>query len=352
MKLPPENKIPVAILGATGTVGQKFIVLLENHPWFEITELVASQRSAGKSYQDAVAWKQKQNIPAHIASKKILSLEDKLQSPLLFSGLDSAVAGEAEGNYAALGHTVISNSSHYRMDATVPLVIPEINVEHFELVKQQQTQGKIITNPNCSTIAMMLVLAPLHQEFGLEWLNVTTMQAISGAGYPGVSSLDILGNIVPFIDGEEEKIETEPLKILAKYEHESLQFANFIVNAQANRVPVIDGHTETLTIKFKQKPESLSQIQDVLSRFQAYPQQQNLPSAPPYPVIVHSADNRPQPLLDIDQNGGMSSSVGRIRWSSLGDINLVVLGHNTIRGAAGCAILNAEAYVKMGYLNF
>ena len=344
-----KEPINVAILGATGTVGQKFITLLQNHPYFHIHELVASPRSAGKPYSEAASWKQDTPIPPDIAGKIVKALDETLESPILFSGLDSSVAGEAESRFAADGHIVISNSKNHRMDADVPLVIPEINPEHFEILKTQKTRGKIVTNSNCSTMFLAMALAPIHRKFGLEAVQVTTMQAISGAGYPGVPSMDIMGNVVPYIGDEEDKLETETQKILGTYKDGKIIPADFKVSAQCNRVPVFDGHTETLSIKLKKKatPE---QIRTVLKNFKGMPQDKALPFAPKQPIIVMDEKNRPQPARDIWLEKGMATMVGRIRECPVFDIKMVIMGHNTVRGAAGAAILNAEALVELGYL--
>jgi aspartate-semialdehyde dehydrogenase len=341
--------INVAILGATGTVGQKFITLLQGHPYFRIHELVASPRSAGKAYQEAASWKQDQPIPGDVSGKIVKSLDDTLESTILFSGLDSSVAGEAETRFAREGHIVISNSKNHRMDADVPLIIPEINPEHFEIIKTQPYKGAIITNSNCSTMFLAMVLAPIQREFGIEAVQVSTMQAISGAGYPGVASLDIMGNVVPFIGGEEDKLETEPQKILGTYKDGQIIPADFIVSAQCNRVPVIDGHTETVSIKLKKKA-SPEDIAKVLHEFTGMPQARHLYSAPDQPIVVMEEENRPQPARDIWLQKGMAAMVGRIRTCPIFDIKMVIMGHNTVRGAAGAAILNGEALVELGYL--
>lgn len=345
-----ERKIPVAILGATGTVGQKFIVLLQNHPWFEITELVASPRSAGKTYKEACAWKQDIPVPAYLQDKIVMVSGGELKSRILFSGMDASVAGPLEEEYAEQGHIVISNAKNHRTDADVPIIIPEVNPDHFEITKKQKYKGAIITNSNCVVMPAAMVLAPLMKEFGIEWVQLTSMQAISGAGYPGVASYDIIGNVVPFIGGEEPKVETEAQKILGTIDGNTIKSADFIVSAQCNRVPVIDGHTENLSIKFKKKPTP-EEVKKVLQEWKAMPQEKDLPSAPERPIIVFEEENRPQPARDIWLEGGMATCVGRIRECPIGDIKMVVMGHNTVRGAAGAAILNAEAYVSLGYLD-
>ncbi len=343
------NKIPVAILGATGTVGQKFVVLLKNHPYFEIKELVASERSAGKNYKEVCSWKQEADIPEAIQGLTVKSTDDSLDSKILFSGLDSSVAGPLEEKYAKAGHVVISNSKNHRMDADVPLIIPEINHDHFALTKKQSYAGAIITNSNCSTMFLAMVLAPIYESFGIEAAQVTTMQAITGAGYPGVPSIDILGNVVPYIGGEEDKLETEPQKILGRLDGDRIVPAPFPISAQCNRVPVFDGHTETLSVKLKNKATP-QEIAKVLDAYRGFPQERKLPSAPEKPILVFEEPDRPQPARDVWKNGGMSACVGRIRPCSVLDVKMVILGHNTVRGAAGAAILNGEAYVDLGYL--
>ena len=343
-----NKKIPVAILGATGTVGQKFVLLLADHPQFEISELVASERSAGKRYSEATSWKQDTAIPPDVAAMTVKSTEESLDSRILFSGLDSGVAGPLEERYANSGHLVISNAKNHRMDRDVPLIIPEINPDHFALVEKQPYNGGIITNSNCSTMFLAMVLAPLR-SFDIEAVQVTTMQAISGAGYPGVPSMDILGNVIPYIGGEEEKMEEEAAKILGSLSGDHIEPAPFVVSAQCNRVPVFDGHTETVSIKFS-KPVTPAEARKALEGFSGMPQEKKLPSAPPQPIVVLDAPDRPQPARDIWISNGMAAVVGRIRECPVFDVKFVVLGHNTVRGAAGAAVLNAEAYLALGYL--
>ena len=343
------EKIDVAVLGATGTVGQKFILLLHGHPYFEVREVVASERSAGRPYAEACGWKQDIPIPANVAGLKVKGTEEQLQSRILFSGLDSSVAGTVESKYAANGHLVISNSSNHRMDPRVPIVIPEINPEHLQLIYTQQYKGAIVTNPNCSTIFLAMAITPLHRAFGVEAVNVTTLQAISGAGYPGVPSMDILGNVVPYIGGEEEKIETEPLKILGALSGDAIEPASMKISAQCNRVPVYDGHTETLSVKLKSNP-SLTEVRRVLEGFSGLPQELGLPSAPQKPILVLDEPDRPQPARDSWLQNGMATVIGRLRKCPVLGIKMVILGHNTVRGAAGAAILNAETMVRLGYM--
>ncbi len=341
------NKIPVAILGATGTVGQKFVILLKNHPYFYIHELVASPRSAGNRYIDICRWKQNGPVPENVKNMIVKTTEENLESPVLFSGLDSSVAGSVEEHYAHEGHFVISNSKNHRMDNDVPLVIPEINHDHLDIITKQKYKGAIVTNSNCSTMFLTIAIAPIHRHIGIEAVQVTTMQAISGAGYPGVPSLDILGNVIPYIGGEEEKIEVEPLKILGTVKNGKIEFADFKISAHCNRVPVYDGHTETVSIKLKEKasPEDIVRL---LKDFKGIPQELGLPSAPENPIVVFTEKDRPQPARDVWLNKGMSTCVGRIRECPIFDIRMVILGHNTIRGAAGASILNAETMYRKG----
>ncbi len=343
-------KIKVGILGATGTVGQKFITILQDHPYFEISDLVASDRSKGKKYMEAVSWKQEMVIPESIKNMTVKTYDEKIEGKILFSGLDASVAGEIESNLAERGYAIISNSKNHRMDDNVPISIPEINSEHFKLIDDQKTKGFIVTNSNCSTMFLAIALAPLHEKFGIEKLIVTTMQAVSGAGYPGVPSLDILGNVVPYIGGEEEKIEIELKKMLGKYKNGKIEDADFVVSAHCNRVPVIDGHTETVSVLFKKKP-TIEELKSALNSFDAEPQQMGLPMAPKKVVTVMEEQDRPQPRLDACKDKGMGTYVGRIRKCNIFDYKMVVMGHNTIRGAAGAAVLNAEYLYKKGLLN-
>lgn len=343
------EKMDVAVLGATGTVGQKFITLLENHPYFQVRELVASPQSSGRAYAEVCRWKQDTPIPEDIAGSIVKSTDDELQSHLLFSGLDSSVAGEVEQAYAQEGHLVVSNSKNHRMDPTVPLVVPEINHEHLALVASQPYEGAIVTNPNCSTIFLAMALAPLHQAFGIEAVNVTTLQAISGGGYPGVPSMDIMGNVIPYISGEEEKVEQESLKILGEYSDGRIEPAELRISAQCTRVPVLDGHTESVSVKLARRA-SIEALREALDGFCGIPQLRSLPSAPPRPILMLDAPDRPQPARDIWLERGMATIVGRLRECPVLDYRMVVLGHNTVRGAAGASILNAETMVSEGYL--
>ncbi len=347
------NKIPVGVLGATGAVGQKFIMLLENHPWFELTEIAASDRSVGKKYKDATTWRQYTPIPEKIKEKQVKACEPGLDCRLVFSGLDSSVAGEVEEDFARAGYLVLSNSKNHRMDEDVPLLVPEINPDHLGLIEAQRRArnwtGAIVTNPNCSTIGLVMALAPIHYTFGVRRLIVATMQAISGAGYPGISAIDMLGNVIPFIGGEEDKVETEPRKIMGSLDADRIRFADFAISAHTNRVFVEDGHMECVSVELEKKasPEEVAQA---LAGFSALPQELKLPTAPTRPVIVTDERDRPQPRFDRDAGHGMSAVVGRVRTCPVFDIRFVVLSHNTIRGAAGAAILNAELMKAKGYL--
>jgi aspartate-semialdehyde dehydrogenase len=349
----PE-KIPVGVLGATGAVGQKFVRLLEGHPWFELTELAASDRSAGKTYGEATSWRQYAPIPERLRDRKVKPCEPALDCKLVFSGLDSSVAGEVEENFARAGYVVLSNSKNHRMDEDVPLLVPEVNADHLGLIETQRRRrgwaGAIVTNPNCSTAGLVLALAPIYRAFGIRRLVVTTMQALSGAGYPGPSAIDMLGNVLPFIPDEEDKLEDEPLKILGKLERGGIRPAEFGVSAHTNRVFVEDGHMECVSLEMEEKA-SIDEVARELSSFTALPQELKLPSAPERPVVVRSERDRPQPRYDRDEGNGMSAVVGRLRECPVFDVRFLVLSHNTIRGAAGAAILNAEIMKAQGYLD-
>jgi len=339
------------VLGGTGTVGQRFIQLLERHPWFELAEVMASDQSAGKRYEEAVGsrWKLSTPIPMAARALRVKGPRERLTSRLLFSALDASVAGELEEHYARAGHLVSSNARNHRMDPLVPLVIPEINRDHLVLLdRQPYGEGGIVTNPNCSTIVMALALAPLHQRYQVESVVVTTFQATSGAGYPGVPSLDILGNVVPFVPGEEPKMESETHKILGHLNGRGIEPAEFPVSAQCHRVPVIDGHLEAVSVKLRGQP-SRKQIIDTMTSFRPLARL-DLPSAPVDPIVVRQEDDRPQPRLDADREGGMGVTVGRLRPCPVLQWKFEALGHNTIRGAAGAAILNAEILYRDGRL--
>ncbi|MEW6194256.1 MAG: aspartate-semialdehyde dehydrogenase [Bacteroidota bacterium] len=336
-----SKKIPVAILGATGSVGQRFVELLADHPWFEVVELAASDRSAGKKYSEAVNWIMQAPLKDKFVNMIVKKCEPNLEAKIVFSGLDASVAGEIETSFAEAGYYVISNARNHRFDDNVPLMIPEVNHDHLELLKKQSYKGKIVTNPNCSTIGLALALKPLHEQFGLEAVNVVTMQAISGAGYPGVASLDIIDNVVPFIGGEEKKMETEPLKILGSVSNGKIEFADFKISAQCNRVSVIDGHTECVQVKLKTKTTT-NEIIKVWQNYKSLPQQLNLPSAPERPIVYFYEEKYPQPKIHRNLEKGMATSIGRLREDPLFDYKFVIMSHNTIRGAAGGTILIAE----------
>jgi aspartate-semialdehyde dehydrogenase len=349
-----SKKIQVGVLGATGAVGQKFVTLLESHPWFELTELAASDRSAGKSYKDATVWRQYKPIPERLKNQTVKPCEPALDCRIVFSGLDSSVAGEIEENFARAGYIVLSNSKNHRMDEDVPLLVPEVNPDHLGLIKVQRERrgwsGAIVTNPNCSTIGLVMALAPIHRAFGAKRVIVTTMQALSGAGYPGHSAIDMLGNVIPFIGGEDEKVETEPLKIMGALDGDRISFADCRISAHTNRVFVEDGHMECVSVELERKATP-DEVARVLAQFSSLPQELKLPSAPERPVIVTEEKDRPQPRFDRDAGDGMSAVVGRIRECPVFDIRFVVLSHNTIRGAAGAAILNAELMRAKGLLD-
>jgi aspartate-semialdehyde dehydrogenase len=348
------SKYRVGILGATGVVGQRFIQLLQNHPQFEVTALAASDRSQGKSYAQACTWRLPGEMPEAARPIVVQAPAPPLDCDFVFSSLPGDIADHAEEDFARAGYPVISNSSSHRMGADVPLLIPEVNPEHLALIDIQRRnrgfgRGFIVTNPNCSAIAIVLALAPLHARFGITSCVVTTMQALSGAGYPGVPSLDATDNVIPFIGGEEEKVEAETLKLLGQIDGEAIKPAQMTVSAQCNRVNVSDGHMASTRVKLA-RPASLAEVREALSSFSALPQQLQLHSAPARPVIVRDEKDRPQPRLDRDAGNGMSVTVGRIMPDSVFDYRFVALGHNTIRGAAGAAILNAELLAARGAL--
>ena len=331
-------------------VGQRFVSLLARHPWFRCTWFAASERSEGKAYHSVAPWKLTTPIPGGSAERIVEACVPGKGPKVVFSGLDASVAGEIEAAFAAAGHIVISNARNFRMDPLVPLLIPEINADHLKLIGEQRRskgwKGAIVTNPNCSTIVLALALAPLRQ-FNIRSVIVSTMQAVSGAGYPGVASLDILGNVVPFIGGEEEKMESETLKILGSDGGRSPYPA--VVSAHTNRVAVIDGHTMTVSVAFTKKP-TLDAIKEAMRSFAGKPQELWLPSAPQPPLVVTEEPNRPQPRLDADLGAGMAITIGRVRECPVLHAKFVALGHNTIRGAAGAAILNAELMHSEGLL--
>src|ERR1051325_5178289 len=348
------NKFRAGILGATGMVGQRFIQLLEHHPQFEITALAASDRSQGKPFHEACTWRLAGELPLFVRDLPVAAPEPPLDCDLIFSSLPGEIARASEGAFAEAGYPVISNSSAFRMDRDVPLLIPEVNHEHLGLLDTQRTRranqkGYIVTNPNCSTIMVALALAPLHHKFGVRSVVATTMQALSGAGYPGVASLAISDNVLPFIDGEEEKIEQETLKILGRVDGAAIEAAPLAVSAQCHRVNVSDGHLAAVRVKF-QSAATLADVSEAFASFRDLPQELGLHSAPAQPIIVRSEADRPQPRLDRDAGNGMSVTIGRLQTDNVLDYRFVALSHNTIRGAAGAAILNAELLIAMGQL--
>jgi len=360
----PAERIPVAILGATGSVGQRFIQLLENHPWFRAHELVASEKNVGRDYRDAATWRLETPMPDDVRSMKIKALGSELESRVLFSGLDSSVAGEAEDEYADRGHVVVSNAKNHRMDPDVPLLIPEINADHLDAVSKQQKRrggkGYIVTNPNCSTVGIAMAIAPIDRLHGIDTMTVTTMQAISGAGYAGVASYAILDNIVPYIGGEESKVESEPQRILGHWDGEVFHDSKTTISAQCTRVPVIDGHFFSISLRLAnggnrtnrdQIDSLIMEVRGAIDSFIGEPQRLKLPSAPERPIEIADGQDRPQPRLDRDRGRGMTVTLGRIRECPVLDLKMVGLVHNTIRGAAGAAILNAELLQARGMID-
>ena len=351
-----RSKLPIGILGATGMVGQRFIQLLENHPWFEVSWLAASDRSSGRTYREAANWRLDTRLSERIATMTVQPAEPTGAPKVIFAALDAAIAREMEPAFAKAGCAVISNSSAYRMAANVPLVIPEINADHLHLIEKQPSRadsgGYMVTNPNCSTIGLVMALKPLEERFGIEQIFVTTMQAVSGAGYPGVPSMDILGNVVPYIGSEEEKMEAETLKLLGKLTGQVVEPLRARISAHCNRVPVEDGHTENVSIKLGSKLGRPVTHQDLLAAWAEFRPLtgQGLPTAPDQPVEWAPENDRPQPRLDRNRGNGMAVTVGRLRPCPLLDWKFTVLSHNTIRGAAGAAILNAELLASLGKL--
>ena len=348
-----QKKIPVGILGATGIVGQRFIQMLEHHPWFEPVWLAASDRSEGKEYGEAARWRLKTPIPASVAKMRVSAATPDGAPHVIFAALDSSIAKEMEPRFADAGCAVITNSSALRMVKDVPLVIPEVNPDHIKLLECQNWRKKnggfVVTNPNCSAIGLVLALAPLHRRFQIETVMAVTMQAVSGAGYPGVASLDILGNVIPYIANEEEKMEEETQKLLGTLNGAGIIPAPFKMSAQCNRVAVEDGHTESVSLRFKNKAAA-ADILEAWSEFRSLPQERNLPSAPEIPINYVDGKDRPQPRFDVEAGAGMTTTVGRLRPCNVLDWKFTVLSHNTIRGAAGAALLNAELLKDQGYL--
>jgi aspartate-semialdehyde dehydrogenase len=349
-----DRKFRAGVLGATGIVGQRLVQLLAGHPWFELVEVAASERSSGKKYCEAVNWHLDTPIPAATANLVVKGLEPTLDCDFVFSALDSSVAGPAEEEFARAGYPVVSNSKNHRMSPDVPLLIPEVNAQHLDAIPVQQKNrgygsGFIVTNPNCSTAGLVLVLKPLADAFGLDKMFVVTLQAVSGAGYPGVPSLDILGNVVPFISGEEEKMEEEPQKLLGRWDGSRFVEAGLGISAHCNRVPVENGHLECLSVSLK-KIATLPEVREALRNFTVSDELAALPTAVKNPVMVLDEENRPQPRRDVDAGNGMAAVVGRVRECPLLDVKLTLLSHNLLRGAAGAALLNAELLASRGFL--
>jgi aspartate-semialdehyde dehydrogenase len=348
------NKLPVAVLGATGMVGQRLISLLAEHPWFQVFALAASDNSVGKKYGDVVRWQLPVEIPEMARRLTVLPCDPaQVQAPLVFSALPSDVAGPLEVDFARAGAIISSNASPHRMEEDVPLVIPEVNAAHLDLIARQRARrnwkGCIICNGNCSTIHLVLALKPLHDRFGLRRVVVTTMQALSGAGYPGVASLDIIDNVIPYIGGEEDKLETEPLKMMGQLDEGHFEMADIKISAQCNRVATRDGHMEAVSVEFIDKPR-LQDIVTAFDEFRGAPQELNLPMAPARPVVYRAEMDRPQVKLDRDTDKGMATVVGRLRECKVLDYKFILLGHNTLRGAAGATLLNAELMMARGML--
>jgi aspartate-semialdehyde dehydrogenase len=348
-----QTRIEVGILGATGMVGQHFIKFLQGHPWFDLKWLGASDRSAGKKYKDAMTWHLNAATPDAVCDLTVEDCKPGNAPRLLFSAMDASVATEIEQAFAQAGHVVVSNSRNHRMERDVPLLVPEINPDHLKLVPGQQRargwKGQIVTNPNCSTIVLTMGLAPL-KPFGITKVITTTLQAISGAGYPGVASMDIVANVVPFIGGEEEKMQQETQKIMGEFRGDHVEPLAAKVSAHCNRVPVVDGHTVTVSVELAAKP-SFEELHQAFDHFRGLPQERALPSAPRRPVIYMHEGNRPQPRKDAERERGMAAFVGRLRACPVLDYKFVALGHNTIRGAAGAAVLNAELMHSEGMLD-
>jgi len=347
------HRWPVAVLGATGAVGQAFVRLLEDHPWFDLVEVAASERSAGKPYREAARWMEGV-LPAAVAAMPVLACTPHaVRAPIVFSALDASVAGEVEAAFAQAGRLVLSNAKNYRMERDVPLVIPEVNGDHLALLAEQRVKrgwtGGIVTNANCAVTVIAMALAPLHAAFGVRKLFASTMQAVSGAGYPGVPSLDILGNVIPYIGDEEPKIETELVKLLGRYAQDHIESAAIITSAHANRVAVEHGHTVCLSVACDRvvTPDA---AREVMRAWTGYAGVHGLPSAPVPPLIVRDELDRPQPRRDAPMGRGMAVTVGRIRPDPLFDVRLVAMAHNVVRGAAGGSILNAELLVSTGQL--
>jgi aspartate-semialdehyde dehydrogenase len=351
-----KSKYSVGILGATGMVGQRYIQLLEDHPWFEVSWLAASDRSSGKVYGEAAKWRLDTPLPARIAAMPVSPAVPEGAPKIIFASVDAAIARELEPKFATAGCAVISNSSAFRMAPNVPLVLPEVNRDHLQMIEEQpwrkESGGYIVTNSNCSAMGLVLALKPIEEQFGIEQIVVTTMQAVSGAGYPGVPSMDILDNVIPFIGGEEEKMETETLKLLGRLEGREVTPLAAKMTAHCNRVPVLDGHTECVSIKLAKKLRRDVRREDVLTAWADFKPLAGLglPFAPEQPIEWREENDRPQPRLDRGRGRGMTVTVGRLRPCNVLDWKFVLLSHNTVRGAAGATILNAETLASLGKL--
>jgi aspartate-semialdehyde dehydrogenase len=350
----PSRKRKVAVLGATGAVGQMFVRMLADHPWFDLTCVAASERSAGRPYAEAARWLGDDPIPGHVAGMTVMACApDHVDAELVFSALDSSAAGTAEPAFAAAGMYVLSNAKNYRMEPDVPLVIAEVNASHLDVLEAQRRKrgwtGGIVTNGNCATITAALALAPIHERFGIARVIATTMQAVSGAGYPGVPSLDILGNVIPFINDEEPKIEMELQKFLGVVDGGIIRSADFGVSAHANRVPVEHGHTICMSVELKTKATA-ERVAEAIEDWRGDPRARGLPSSPERPIHLSREADRPQPRRDVDMGKGMTVVVGRVRQDPVFDVKLIALGHNIVRGAAGASVLNAELLVNAGLL--
>jgi len=351
---PFRSRVPVAVLGATGAVGQAFIRLLANHPWFRLAEVAASERSAGSAYAEAARWIGDDPVPHDVAGLTVLPCDPaRVTAPVVFSALDSGVATEVEGAFARAGRTVLSNAKNYRMEPDVPLVIAEVNPGHLDILdvqrKKRNWTGAIVTNGNCAAIAAALPLAPLHERFGVRTVFAATMQAVSGAGYPGVASLDILGNVIPYIRDEEPKLEAEIRKFLGHREADRIADADIGVSSHTNRVPVEHGHTVVMSVKLRDAAGS-ADVESTLATWRGAPEASGLPSSPERPLVVTTDPDRPQPRRDVEAGHGMTVTVGRIRPDPVLDVRLVALGHNIVRGAAGASVLNAELMAATGRL--
>jgi aspartate-semialdehyde dehydrogenase len=348
-----NKKIPVAVLAATGTVCQRFVQLLADHPWFEVTVVTGYDRTVGRPYGEGVNWKLLGDPPQKIASLIVQPTAPGLDVQVCFSALPTPQAKELEPAFAQAGHIVLTNASPYRMDPYVPLLIPEVNADHIGMIPHQQEkygwEGYIVANANCSTTSVVLPMQILHQTYGLESALIVTMQAISGAGHPGVSSMDILDNIVPYIGGEDGKVESEPRKLCGSYVDGAFQMADFVVSAQTNRVPVFDGHLGSVSVKLKQSATP-AEVIDLFQTWQPLESVRNLPSIPNPVLIYRPEDDRPQPRLDRDSGNGLAWTVGKVRQCPVQDIRFMALAHNTLRGAASGSVLNAELLVTEGYI--